>query len=179
MIEITYADPYQNGRVGVIAPLGVLFRGGTEGKIRRKIIEENLLDAVIGLPPNLFFGTQIPAAILLFRRARLDDRVLFIDASSDFEDGTPQNKLRPQDIDRIVTTLQRRRSVDKYAYIAPFAEIKGKHFSLHIPRYVDSFVPEPEVDIVAVQKEIDDLEQQLAKVQEMKNNLLEELTGGA
>ena len=87
MIETTYTDPAQNGRVGVIVPHGVLFRGGAEGLIRRKLVEENLLDAVIGLPPNLFFGTGIPAVILIFKRNRPDDRVLFIDASREFEAG--------------------------------------------------------------------------------------------
>ena len=88
MIESTYLEPGQNGRVGVIVPHGVLFRGGSEGTIRQKLIEENLLDAVIGLPANLFFGTGIPAAILVFKRQRPDRRVLFIDASREFEPGT-------------------------------------------------------------------------------------------
>jgi len=82
MIETTYLDPHENGRVGVIVPHGVLFRGSSEGKIRQQLIEENLLDAVIGLPPNLFYGTGIPAAILIFKRQKADKSVLFIDASA-------------------------------------------------------------------------------------------------
>ena len=99
MIETTYSDPAQNGRVGVITPHGVLFRGSSEGRIRQALVEENLLDAVIGLPPNLFYGTGIPSAILIFKRSKADDGVLFIDASSDFEQGTNQNRLRDEDTD--------------------------------------------------------------------------------
>jgi type I restriction-modification system DNA methylase subunit len=115
MIETTYTDPAQNGRVGVIGPHGVLFRGGAEGLIRRKLVEENLLDAVIGLPPNLFFGTGIPAVILIFKRNRPDDRVLFIDASGEFEAGVTQNQLRTQDIEHILATYRERRTIEKYA----------------------------------------------------------------
>jgi type I restriction enzyme M protein len=163
MIETTYSDPAQNGRVGVIAPHGVLFRGGSEGKIRRKLIEENLLDAVIGLPENLFYGTAIPAAILIFRRQKEDDTVVFIDASSDFEPGTPQNKLRRQDVERIVTAHGARDFVDRYAYVASVEEIQENDYNLNIPRYVDTFEPEPDVDLVAVKQEIASLEVQLAQ----------------
>lgn len=154
MIESTYLDASENGRVGVVVPHGVLFRGGKEGKIRRKLIEENLLDAVIGLPANLFFGTGIPAAILIFRRARGDSGVLFIDASRDFEQGTNQNKLRPADLERILAAYRARLSVAKYAYLASFEEIAENDFNLNIPRYVDTFEPEPPVDMQAVNAEI-------------------------
>jgi len=172
MIETTYTDPHQDGRVGVIVPHGVLFRGGAEGKIRRKLIEENLLDGVIGLPPNLFYGTGIPAAILVFKRNRPDDTVIFIDASREFEAGTPQNKLRPQDVEKIVATYRQRESVDKYAYLATFAEIEENDFNLNIPRYVDTFEPEPDVDLTAVAAEIAALEAQLVEVEvEMREYL--------
>jgi type I restriction enzyme M protein len=162
MVEVTFSDPHENGRVGVIVPHGVLFRGGSEGKIRRKLVEENLLDAVIGLPPNLFFGTGIPAAILIFKRQKDDDTVFFIDASREFEASAPQNKLRPADIEKILTIYRQRKSVDKYAYSATFEEMQENDFNLNIPRYVDTFEPEPDIDIVAAQMEIDGLEQQLA-----------------
>jgi type I restriction enzyme M protein len=178
MVETTYTDPNQNGRVGVIVPHGVLFRGGAEGKIRRKLIEENLLDGVIGLPPNLFYGTGIPAAILVFKRNRPDDTVLFIDASREFEAGTLQNKLRPQDVERIAATYRQRESVDKYAYLATFAEIEDNDFNLNIPRYVDTFEPEPDIDIVAVQTEIDKLERKIAEAQRKMAGYLEELGYG-
>jgi type I restriction enzyme M protein len=175
MIETTYADPAQNGRVGVIVPHGVLFRGGAEGKIRQKLIEENLLDAVIGLPPNLFYGTGIPAAILVFKRRKDDDTVVFIDASREFEAGTPQNKLRMQDVERIVSTYQAREFVDKYAYVANFEEIKGNDFNLNIPRYVDTFEPEPDADMEAVAKEIVSLDSQLVRVKKEMQEYLGEL----
>jgi len=109
-------DPLK-GRMGVIVPHGVLFRGGSEGTIRQKLIEENLLDAVIGLPPNLFFGTGIPAAILLFKRNKPDDTVMFIDASHEFAEGTNQNRLKDKDVERIVTTYQARKIESQYSAI--------------------------------------------------------------
>lgn len=172
------------GRVGVIVPHGVLFRGGAEGRIRQQLIEDNLLEAVIGLPANLFFGTGIPAAIMIFSKARKpwneaathrDRHVLFIDASRDYEDGKNQNRLRRQDIDRIVATFDEFRPVDKYAYPATLAEIEENEFNLNIPRYVDTFEPEPEVDIPAVRQEIEMLERELAAVQEELDGYLEEL----
>jgi type I restriction enzyme M protein len=175
MVETTFTDPHQNGRVGVIAPHGVLFRGGAEGKIRKALVEENLLDAVIGLPPNLFFGTAIPAAILIFKRHRIDDTVLFIDAGEEFEQDTPQNRLRPQDIDKILTVYRQRRSMDKYAYLATFDEIKRNAFNLNIPRYVDTFEEEDLIDISAVQVEIEGLEQRVAAVEREMAAYLKEL----
>jgi len=175
MIEITFSDPNQNGRVGVILPHGVLFRGAAEGKIRRKLVEENLLDAVIGLSPNLFFGTGIPAAILVFKRSKPDDTVMFIDASREFEAGTPQNKLRDEDIERVLTTYRRRESVDKYAYVASFPEIEENDFNLNIPRYVDTFEPEPEIDIAVTQSEIERLEKQMETISSTMRGCLQEL----
>ena len=161
MIETTTQD---SGRVGVVVPNGVLFRGAAEGRIRQQLIEENLLDAVIGLPANLFFGTGIPAAVLLFKRNKADNKVLFIDASRDFQSDKNQNKLRQTDIDKILATYQARISVDKYAYLADFTELKENDFNLNIPRYVDTFEEEHEIDINAVQAEIVTLEAELADV---------------
>ena len=175
MIEVTFPDPQENGRVGVIVPHGVLFRGGAEGKIRQALIEENLLDAVIGLPPNLFYGTGIPAAILVFKRARTDRRVVFIDASRDFEAGTPQNRLRPEDLARIVATARAREAVDKYAYVADFEEIAENDFNLNIPRYVDTFEPEPDVDMTAVAAELAGIEAELSAVETEMAGYLREL----
>lgn len=171
MIETTYED---SGKVGVIVPHGVLFRGAAEGKIRQKLIEENLLDAVIGLPANLFFGTGIPAAILLFKRGRTTKDVLFIDASSEFAQDKNQNKLRMQDIEKIVETYRQFETVEKYAYRATFEEIEENDFNLNIPRYVDTFEEEEEIDIVAVQTEINTLETELVAVRaEMQRHLQE------
>lgn len=171
MIEATVEG---SGKVGVIAPHGVLFRGGQEGKIRRQLIEENLLDVVIGLPANLFFGTGIPAAILLFKRGRTTKDVLFIDASNDYEQGKNQNRLRDDDINKIVETYEKFETVDKYSYRATFEEIEENDFNLNIPRYVDTFEEEKEIDIKTVQKEIDELEKELVSVRtKMKNHLHE------
>jgi len=161
MIETTTQD---SGRVGVVVPNGVLFRGAAEGRIRQQLIQENLLDAVIGLPANLFFGTGIPAAVLLFKRNKADNKVLFIDASRDYQSDKNQNRLRQTDIDKILTTYQARISVDKYAYLADFNELKENDFNLNIPRYVDTFEEEQEIDINAVQAEIVTLEAELADV---------------
>ncbi len=161
MIETTTQD---SGRVGVVVPNGVLFRGAAEGKIRQQLIEENLLDAVIGLPANLFFGTGIPAAVLLFKRNKADNKVLFIDASREYQSDKNQNRLRQTDIDKILATYQARASVDKYAYLADFTELKENDFNLNIPRYVDTFEEEQEIDINAVQAEIVTLEAELADV---------------
>jgi type I restriction enzyme M protein len=175
MIESTYLEPSQNGRVGVVVPHGVLFRGSSEGKIRRQLIEENLLDTVIGLGPNLFYGTGIPVAILVFKRDKPDNTVLFIDASKDFEPGTAQNRLRGADIDKILAAYEARETVDKYAYLADYAEIEENDFNLNIPRYVDTFEPEPPVDMAAVNAEISRLKAALAEVEEPMAGYLKEL----
>ena len=166
MVETTFADPAENGRVGVVVPHGVLFRGGAEGRIRQAFIEENLLDGVIGLPANLFFGTGIPAAILVFKRHKADDTVMFVDASRDFEPGTPQNKLRPADIERIVAAYRARAFVDKYAYCASFDEVKENDFNLNIPRYVDTFEPEPDVELDAVADQIAEVDENIVSLQQ-------------
>jgi len=172
MIEIAVEG---KGKVGVIVPHGVLFRGGSEGIIRRKLIEENLLDAVIGLPAQLFYGTGIPTAILIFDRGRgKKTDILFIDASREYEDMKKQNRLREQDIEKTVKTYKAYKSVDKYAYRATFDEIKEAEFNLNIPRYVDTFEEEKEIDIAAVQKEIEELEAELVSTRtEMKKYLAE------
>jgi len=175
MVETAYED---TGKVGVIVPHGVLFRGGAEGRIREQLIEENLFEAVIGLPENLFFGTGIPAAILIFNKGKTSDQVLFIDASKGFEKGTRQNKLRDEDIEKIVNTYRKFKRVDKFSYKASPEEIKENDYNLNIPRYVDTFEPEPEVDIKAVQKEINELETELEKTRKEMDKYLKELQLG-
>ncbi len=172
MIETT---TLMNGRVAVVVPHGVLFRGSSEGKIRQQLIEDNLLDAVIGLPSNLFFGTGIPAAILIFKRNKIDSNVVFIDASRDFGDVKTQNNLREKDIKKIVDASNKRETLDKYAYLASFDEIKENDFNLNIPRYVDTFEEEEEIDIAAVQQEIEGLEADLSEVQVKMIEYLKEL----
>ena len=161
-----------SGRVGVVVPHGVLFRGSSEGKIRQQLIEENLLDAVVGLPANLFYGTGIPAAILVFRKQKSDKTVMFIDASREYDDVKTQNRLADEHIEKIVATYTSRKNVDKYAYVADFDEIKENDFNLNIPRYVDTFEEEEEIDIRVVQEEIDSLDAELAQVQEQMQEYL-------
>jgi type I restriction enzyme M protein len=214
----------EHGKAAVVVPHGVLFRGSSEGKIRQKTIEENLVEAVIGLPANLFFGTGIPAAIMVFNKAKTTRNVLFIDASKYYESAKNQNKLRPSDIERIVATyslfngewriengklvaehgkrilemgpiklvqgqwvndeegdfelsiLNSQFSINKFCYVATPEEIQENDYNLNIPRYVDTFEEEPEVDIAAVQKEIQQLEGELAKVQQEIEQYLKQLT---
>lgn len=155
-----------SGRVGVVAAHGVLFRGGQEGRIREAVIRENVLDGVIGLPANLFLGTGIPVALMIFNKARPIGKpgdVLFIDASREFERGTNRNRLRLQDIEKIVTVFQNRRTIGKYAYLAPYKEIEENAFNLNIARYVDPFETQSKIDIRALQDEIATIERQLAQ----------------
>ena len=167
------------GRMGVVVPHGVLFRGSSEGKIREKLINENLLDAVIGLPEKLFYGTGIPAAILIFKKQNSDDSVLFIDASREFKSGKNQNNLTEENIAKIVETYRARKSVDKYAYLATLLEIKDNDYNLNIPRYVDTFEEEAEIDLVAVCAEREQLKTQLAELEVQMAKYLEELGYGA
>ena len=155
-----------NGTCAVVMPHGVLFRGAAEGHIRRFLIENrNYLDAVIGLPANLFFGTSIPACILVFKKCRQDEKdVLFIDASKHFEKGKNQNRLRESDIDKIIETYQQRKAEDKYSHVATLDEIAENDYNLNIPRYVDTFEPEPEIDLAAVTAEIKQLDASTADI---------------
>jgi len=154
-----------NGTMAVILPHGVLFRGGAEAHIREYLIrEKNWLDAVIGLPPNLFFGTSIPTCVLVFKKCREHpDDILFIDASVNFEKQKNQNVLKTEDIDRIVDTYRARVEVEKYSHQASMAEIKENAFNLNIPRYVDTFEVEEPVDLDVVTKELTALEKSMAK----------------
>ena len=167
------------GRMGVVVPHGVLFRGSSEGKIREKLINENLLDAVIGLPEKLFYGTGIPAAILIFKKQKSDDSVLFIDASREFKSGKNQNNLTEENIAKIVETYRACESVDKYAYLATLQEVKDNDYNLNIPRYVDTFEEEAEIDLVAVRAEREQLKTQLAELEVQMAKYLEELGYGA
>ena len=172
----------KEGRVAVVVPHGVLFRGGAEGRIRQAMIEENLLDAVVGLPANLFPTTGIPVAILLFDKARqqgaaLQNRkdVVFVDASREFVSGKNQNTLSEEVIAKIVDTVRHRKVVDKYSAVVPLTEIQENEFNLNIPRYVDTFEEEEEIDIDAVQAEIEQLEKELAEVRKQMGEKLKEI----
>jgi type I restriction enzyme M protein len=167
----------EGGRMGVVLPHGVLFRGASEGKIRKKIIEMNLLDAVIGLPANLFYGTGIPACILVFKQNRNKKNILFIDASDDdyYEKGKNQNRLREEDIQRIVDAYENYQDVERFAYVASIDEVKENDYNLNIPRYVDTFEEEELVDMGEVAKNIARIKKELAEVEVQMTMYLREL----
>lgn len=170
------------GRMAVVAPHGVLFRSGAEGKIREKLVRDNVLDAVVGLPAQLFPTTGIPVCIMVFDKAREagglrshERDILFIDASRDFEPGKKQNRLLDANVGKIIETYRTRTERERYSHRATFEEIEANGFNLNIPRYVDTFEPEPEIDLQAVQNEIRDLEAQLAQTRDKINFYLQEL----
>lgn len=167
----------ENGRMATILPHGVLFRGSSEAKIRKQIIDMNLLDAVIGLPEGLFYGTSIPACILVMKKDRKRKDVLFIDASGEehYEKGKNQNKLREQDLVKIVETYGNFVTEDKYSYVATLEEIKENDYNLNIPRYVDTFEEEEPVDMAQVKENIQNIKQELSEVEQQMEKYLEEL----
>ncbi|WBM79135.1 type I restriction-modification system subunit M [Cryobacterium breve] len=172
----------QSGRVAVIVPHGVLFRSAAEGRIRKALIEENILDAVIGLPANLFTTTGIPVAILVFDRSReaggaKENRrdVLFIDASRDFTAAKAQNVLDEAHIAKILETYAARAETERYSHLATLEEIAGNDYNLNIPRYVDTFEPDEQIDVASVQREIEQIETELVDVRARMRGYLEEL----
>ena len=166
----------EHGRAGVVLPHGVLFRGSSEGKIRQQLIDENLLKAVIGLPANLFFGTGIPATILVFDKNKGDNTdVLFIDASNEFDNAKNQNKLSKANIKKIFDTYKNWETIDKYSYVAKLDEIIENDYNLNIPRYVDTFEEEEPVDIKATQEEIKAIKQHIESVEQKLEQHLAEL----
>ncbi len=167
----------EGGRMGVVLPHGVLFRGASEGRIRQQIIEMNLLDAVIGLPSNLFFGTGIPACILVFKQNRDRKDILFIDASGDdyYEKGKNQNKLHEEDIQRIVDAYEKYETIEKFTYVATIDEVKESDYNLNIPRYVDTFEEEVLVDMEEVAHNIISIKEELSEVEAQMAKYLEEL----
>lgn len=156
----------ENGTMAIVLPHGVLFRGAAEGTIRKFLVDErNYLDAVIGLPANLFYGTSIPTCVLVFKKCREEnDDILFIDASQEFEKVKNQNKLRKSDIDKIVNTYINREEIDKYSHRALLEEIKENDFNLNIPRYVDTFEEEEPVDLDEVCKELEKISEEMKEV---------------
>ena len=174
-VEHMLASLNAEGRMGVVLPHGVLFRGASEGKIRKAIIEENLLDAVIGLPANLFFGTGIPATILLFKKGRTTTDILFIDASREFDKDKNQNSISEEHIAKILKTYQERKELEKYAHVATLEEIQENDYNLNIPRYVDTFEEEEPVDMEETKANISKIESELAEVKKQMQGYLEEL----
>ena len=166
-----------NGAMAVVLPHGVLFRGAAEGHIRQYLIQErNWLDAVIGLPANIFYGTSIPTCILVLKKCREQpEDVLFIDASAYFEKAKNQNFLRDADVDKIISTYRQRLEEDKYSHRAPLAEIKENDFNLNIPRYVDTFEEEGEIDLDAVVRELRKVDQGMEENERLIRGFCNEL----
>ncbi len=156
----------ENGTMAIVLPHGVLFRGAAEGVIRKYLVKEkNYLDAVIGLPANIFYGTSIPTVILVFKKCREDDAdVFFIDASKHFEKVKNQNRLKDGDVNRIIDTYKKREDVDKFAYAASLAEIEENDYNLNISRYVDTFEEQEPVDLDVVVKELETIEEDISAV---------------
>jgi len=155
----------ENGQMALVLPHGALFRGGAEGHIRQYLIEDrDCLDAVIGLPANIFYGTSIPTCILVLKKYRENpDDILFIDASRHFEKVKTQNRLRGEDIDRIVDTYRRRVTLEKYGYTAALSEVRDNEYNLNIPRYVDTLEEETRIDLEATATELRDLDAAMAQ----------------
>ncbi|EII6303193.1 type I restriction-modification system subunit M [Staphylococcus pseudintermedius] len=172
---VHYLD--DEGTMAVVLPHGVLFRGAAEGVIRQYLIEEkNYLDAVIGLPTNIFYGTSIPTCILVFKKCRKADQdVLFIDASNAFEKGKNQNHLTDEHVDKIINTYQNRATIDKYSYAATLQEIEGNDYNLNIPRYVDTFEEEAPIDLDQVQQDIANIDNDIAQIEQDIEGYLKEL----
>lgn len=171
----------QDGTMAIILPHGVLFRGGAERAIRQKLLEDGSIDTIIGLPPKLFYSTGIPVCIIVLKKCQTNADVLFIDASREFAKDKRQNRLRvgengePNDIDKIIDTYQYRREIDKYSRCVPLSEIKENDYNLNIPRYVDTFEEEEEIDIQAVMSEIESLEARRAALDRQIEGYLREL----
>lgn len=168
----------EDGRIAVLLPHGVLFRGAAEGKIRRYLIENmNVLDAVVGLPANLFHGTSIPVCCLVFKKKRNgnSNNILFIDASKEFVPGKQMNSLSDEHINKIVETYNNRVDVEKYAHVADMQEIIDNDYNLNIPRYVDTSDPEPEIDLNEVFSNIAKTDEEIAAATAELNKYLREL----
>ena len=166
-----------NGTMAIVLPHGVLFRGASEGHIRQYLIEDrNYLDAVIGLPSNIFYGTSIPTCILVFKKCREhSDNILFIDASNDYEKAKNQNYLTNENIEKIIDTYANRKEIEKYSHLASMQEIKENDYNLNIPRYVDTFEEEEVIDLDKVSSELKALEIEMKITDETITKFCDEL----
>ena len=165
----------QDGVMAIILPHGVLFRGGAEARIRTKLLKDGHIDTVIGLPANLFFSTGIPVCILVLKKCKKPDDVLFINAAEHFEKGKRQNQLLPEHIDKIIATYQHRKEEARYSRRVGMAEIEKNDFNLNISRYVSTAEAEEEIDLAAVHAELVSLEQKRRAALDKHNAFLKEL----
>lgn len=168
----------ENGRAGILLPHGVLFRGGAEGIIREQIIRNDLIEAIIALPPKLFYGTGIPVAIIIFNKNKSKahkNKILIIDAEKDFEEGKKQNRLRQKDIEKIVSVFEGYRNIEKYAKVVDFKEIKKNGFNLNVRRYVENGDPEEIIDVKSAWKELKEIEKERDAADKKVEKYLKEL----
>lgn len=180
-IQHMIATLNDEGKAGVVMPHGVLFRGGAEGNIRQGILEEDLIEAVIGLPANLFYGTGIPACILIINKNKEEHKkgkVLFIDASRDYQEGKNQNVLRDEDIQKIVSTYDAWKDVEKYSRVVTLEEIKENDYNLNIARYIDTIEEEEEIDVAEALRQLRQLEQERDEIEKVMYGYLKELGYG-
>ena len=166
-----------SGVMSIFLPHGVLFRGGAEDKIRQKLLENVAIDAIIGLPATLFYSTSIPTVVVVLKKDKQDRDVMFIDASKGFEKVKTQNKLREEDINRILSTYTARQDVEKYAHLAKFDEIKENDFNLNIPLYVDTFEEEPPVDVQKLVTDMTSITKEEEKITAEIKHSLDKLVG--
>jgi len=165
----------KEGTMAIVLPHGVLFRGGAEQCIRKKLLTDGNIDTVIGLPANLFFSTGIPVCILVLKRCKKTDDVLFINASEHFEKGKRQNHLLKEHIEKIVDTYKHRKEEDRYSKSVPMKKIKEHDYNLNISRYVSTAKPEKKINIKEVNKDLKKIEKKIVKATETHNRFLEEL----
>ncbi|HAK1499348.1 TPA: N-6 DNA methylase, partial [Listeria monocytogenes] len=164
-----------NGRMAIILPHGVLFRGASEGRIRKALIDKHQIEAIIGFPEKLFLNTPIPVCVVILRKNRIESDVLFVDASKGFEKIKKQNNLRSEDVEKIVDTVINRKEIEKYSHVATLDEIKENDYNLNIPRYVDTFEEEEAIDLVALGNEMVALNADIKKAETDFLGLLDEL----
>lgn len=164
------------GTMGIVLPHGVLFRGAAEGKIRQKLLEKGYIYAVIGLPAGIFYSTGIPTIIMVLKKDRPGRDVLFIDGSKEFVKGKPQNTLTDANIERLYKAYKDRKDEEKFCHVATFEEIQENDFNLNIPRYVDTFEPEPDVDLGELNKEMAETNEQIEANEKELLAMLKELT---
>lgn len=165
----------KEGRMAIVLPHGVLFRGAKEGKIREALLEKNQIDAVIGLPANLFYSTSIPTVILVLKKYRDRDDVMFINAQDCFEKQKNQNILRDEDIQKIMDAYLKREDVEKFAHVATLDEIRENDYNLNIPRYVDTFEEEPEIDLGELTKDMQKTDEEIKNTEKELVGMLKEL----
>ena len=162
--------------MGIILPHGVLFRGAAEGTIRKHLLENGSIYAVIGLPAGIFFSTGIPTCVIILKKDNTDRSVLFIDASKEFRKDKAQNYMDPEHINKIVEAYKNRQDIDKFAHLATFEEIKENDYNLNIPRYVDTSEPEPEIDLAAVTADMESIDADIKNTSSELLGMMKELT---